>query len=109
MPELSPDRIAAAALAVADAGGMSGFTMRAVADALGVTPMALYHHVKDKSALAALAGRRGDREQPLPQPTGEWANDLWTMARWTPTAAAPTRSSPRSAAPITSGPMPPCR
>jgi AcrR family transcriptional regulator len=80
---LSRDRIAAAALAVADRHGMSGFTMRAVAEAVGVTPMALYHHVKDKAALAALLVDAAISERPLPEPTGVWQDDLWTMARWT--------------------------
>jgi AcrR family transcriptional regulator len=80
--ELDRERIAAAALGVADMGGAEGFTMRAVAEALGVTPMALYHHVKDKAALAALLVDAAIGEHPLPQPTGVWQDDLWTMARW---------------------------
>lgn len=83
MPELDRNRIAAAALAVADARGAAGFTMRAVAEALGVTPMALYHHVEDKAALAALLVDAAISEQPLPPPTGAWQDDLWTIARWT--------------------------
>jgi AcrR family transcriptional regulator len=83
MSELDPARIAAAALAVADAGGLSGFTMRAVAQALGVTPMALYHHVEDKAALAKLLVDAAIGEQPLPPATGVWRDDLWTIARWT--------------------------
>jgi len=81
--ELDADRIAAAALAVADAQGVAGFTMRAVAQALGVTPMALYHHVEDKAALAALLVDAAISQQPLPPPTGIWREDLWTIARWT--------------------------
>jgi AcrR family transcriptional regulator len=81
--ELDAARIAAAALAVADAGGVEGFTMRAVAQALGVTPMALYHHVEDKAALAALLVDAAIRERPLPPPSGAWREDLWTIARWT--------------------------
>jgi AcrR family transcriptional regulator len=80
--ELDPARIAAAALAVADAHGVSGFTMRAVAGALGVTPMALYHHVEDKAALAKLLVDAAIGERPLPPPTGVWQDDLWTIARW---------------------------
>ena len=83
MAELDPGRIAAAALAVADAEGAAGFTMRAVAQALGVTPMALYHHVQDKAALASLLVDAAIREHPLPPPTGDWRDDLWTIARWT--------------------------
>ncbi|HYM33936.1 MAG TPA: TetR/AcrR family transcriptional regulator C-terminal domain-containing protein [Steroidobacteraceae bacterium] len=83
MAELDTDRIAAAALAVADKYGVEGFTMRAVADALRVTPMALYHHVKDKAALAALVVDSAIRNHPLPPPTGNWQDDLFAVAAWT--------------------------
>jgi AcrR family transcriptional regulator len=82
MAELDADRIAAAALAIADARGVQGFSMRAVADALSVTPMALYHHVKDKAALAALVVDSAIRERPLPAPSGQWQEDLLAVAKW---------------------------
>ena len=82
MAELDTDRIGGAALRVADAHGADGFTMRAVAEALGVTPMALYHHVEDKSALVALVVDHVIAEQPLPPPTGDWREDLWEMTCW---------------------------
>jgi AcrR family transcriptional regulator len=82
MAELDTDRIAAAALAIADKHGVDGFTMRAVADTLGVTPMALYHHVKDKAALAALIFESASRNHPLPPTTGAWQDDLLNMAQW---------------------------
>jgi AcrR family transcriptional regulator len=82
MAELDTDRIAAAALAVADKHGVEGFTMRAVADVLGVTPMALYHHVQDKAALAALIFDSASRNHPLPPTTGVWQDDLLSMAQW---------------------------
>ena len=44
--------------------------------------MALYHHVANKAALAALLVDAAISEQPLPPPTGVWRDDLWTMARW---------------------------
>jgi AcrR family transcriptional regulator len=80
--DLDTGRIAAAALAVVDEGGVDAFTMRAVADALGVTPMALYHHVADKQALAALVIDAASRHIPFPNSTGEWRDDLIAMARW---------------------------
>lgn len=56
--------------------------MRAVADSLGVTPMALYHHVEDKAALVGLVVDAVIEERPLPPPSGSWQEDLWEMARW---------------------------
>lgn len=75
-------RIAAAALAVADERGAQGFTMRAVAEALGVTPMALYHHVQNKADLVALVVDEVIGEHPLPPCTDSWEDDIVAMARW---------------------------
>ncbi|MET8099559.1 TetR/AcrR family transcriptional regulator [Streptomyces sp. NPDC005236] len=45
------EEILDAALGIADVQGVDAVSMRAVADRVGVTPMALYRHVKDKAAL----------------------------------------------------------
>jgi AcrR family transcriptional regulator len=45
------EEILDAALDIADENGLEAVSMRALADRVGVTPMALYRHVKDKSAL----------------------------------------------------------
>jgi AcrR family transcriptional regulator len=82
LADLTRARIAVAALRVADEQGASGFTMRAVADSLGVTPMALYHHVKDKAALVGLIVDAVIEGRPLPPPSGAWQEDLLEMARW---------------------------
>ena len=82
MADLDKDRIAAAALAVVDEHGAAAFTMRAVAEALGVTPMALYHHVEDKAALVGLVIEAAISEQPLPSATGVWQDDLCELAHW---------------------------
>jgi len=82
MADLDTDRIAAAALAVADKHGVDGFTMRAVAEALDVTPMALYHHVQDKAALVTLIVDTAIRKRPLPPTTGVWQDDLLAVAQW---------------------------
>lgn len=79
--ELDAELIAATALAIVDAEGLAGFSMRAVARALDVTPMALYHHVRNKADLAALVIDAANAEQPLPSPTGDWREDLWLMAK----------------------------
>jgi AcrR family transcriptional regulator len=83
MADLDKVRIAAAALRVANKNGVDGFTMRAVAEALDVTPMALYHHVKDKAALVTLIIDTAICKHPLPQTTGVWQDDLLSVARWT--------------------------
>jgi AcrR family transcriptional regulator len=80
--DLDTDRLAAAGLVVADERGASGFTMRAVAEKLGVTPMALYHHVADKKALVSLVADEVVKQRPLPAPTGDWVEDIWQIARW---------------------------
>ncbi|MEY9930000.1 AcrR family transcriptional regulator [Catenulispora sp. GP43] len=48
---LSREKLFEAAIAVADAGGISALTIRSVATELGVKPMSLYHHVANKEAI----------------------------------------------------------
>jgi AcrR family transcriptional regulator len=54
-PIITAEQVIQAAIACADtADGLAGCTMRAVAERLHVTPMALYRHVRDKDGLLAL-------------------------------------------------------
>jgi AcrR family transcriptional regulator len=48
---LSRDRILGAAVALADRDGIAALSMRNLARDLGVDPMSLYNHVRDKDAL----------------------------------------------------------
>jgi AcrR family transcriptional regulator len=48
---LTRARILDAAVGVADEGGLEGLSMRRLGQALGVDPMALYRHVRDKDDL----------------------------------------------------------
>ncbi|MEV6825057.1 TetR/AcrR family transcriptional regulator [Amycolatopsis sp. NPDC051102] len=48
---LTRERLFAAAIAVADTGGIAALTIRSVAAELGVKPMSLYHHVANKEAI----------------------------------------------------------
>lgn len=57
-----------ATLALAEHQGLDAVTMRAVAARLGVTPMALYHHVRDKDDLLDGLVERLLAELPLPDP-----------------------------------------
>src|ERR1700753_3902909 len=49
--ETPRDRIFAAARDLFDADGLAGLSMRKIADAVGLTPMAIYKHYPDKDAL----------------------------------------------------------
>src|SRR6202035_3548752 len=48
---LSRARVLQAAVALADEAGLDAFSMRALAQELGVVPMALYKHVANKDEL----------------------------------------------------------
>ncbi len=86
-PGLSVDVIVDAAIAVADAEGMAGLSMRAVGERLGRTAMALYTYVPNKSELVDLMYDRAHAE--LPTGYGHeagwraaataWAEDLWAF------------------------------
>ena len=54
--ELSQDAIVERALAIADAEGLDAVTVRRIAQDFGVTPMALYWHVRNKDELLAAMG-----------------------------------------------------
>jgi AcrR family transcriptional regulator len=66
-PRLTRDAILQAALDLADAGGLAAVTMRAVAERLGVTAMALYAHVGDKDGLLDGLVERLLAEFPAPE------------------------------------------
>lgn len=54
--DLTRDKLVSAALALIDKTGADAITMRSLADAVGVTPMALYNHFSSKrDLLAAIA------------------------------------------------------
>jgi AcrR family transcriptional regulator len=77
-PGLSVDAIVAAAIAVADTDGLAGLSMRAVAERLGVTAMALYTYVPGlmyDGAHAELPGRY-DLGQGWRAAVTAWATDL---------------------------------
>ncbi len=75
-------------LALADELGLAAVSMRAVASRLGVTPMALYRHVGDKSQLLDGLVEQLLLELPLPDPALPWRERLGAMS-------AATRASAR--------------
>lgn len=52
--KVTRERLQAAALALVDAQGLAGLSMRTLAAAVGTAPMTLYHHVASRADLEAL-------------------------------------------------------
>ncbi len=48
---VSPESILSEALRILDAGGLDRLTMRALAIRVGINPMTIYHHFKDRDGL----------------------------------------------------------
>jgi AcrR family transcriptional regulator len=82
-PSLTRDRIAAAALEIADTAGFEAVSMRNVAKALGVGTMSLYHYIRTKDDLLALMDDRLMAEVVLAEDElpGHWRDALATIAR----------------------------
>jgi AcrR family transcriptional regulator len=74
-------RVLDATLALASERGLAAVTMRAVAEQLGVTPMALYRHVGDKQGLLDALVERLLLEIPAPDPAQDWREQLHGMAQ----------------------------
>ena len=80
-PEHSRAEIAAAAISLADSGGLSAVSMRAVAGALGTVAGSLYRYLSSRDELldlmvdAALGELQLDRES-----TEDWLDDLVALA-----------------------------
>ncbi len=80
-PRLDRETILAAAAELVARDGLDGLSMRRLAAALGVAPMATYRHFADRAAIvdalidAAATGIR------IPAPTGDWRTDLSGIAR----------------------------
>jgi AcrR family transcriptional regulator len=80
--DLSRQRILEAALEVLNANGVDRITMRAVADRLGATPMALYNHVQSKADLLAGVATLVLESVDIPGPEVEpWDERLFVLCR----------------------------
>ncbi|MGH8962378.1 MAG: TetR/AcrR family transcriptional regulator, partial [Jatrophihabitantaceae bacterium] len=73
---LSRATIVDRALALADLEGTDAITVRRLAQEFGVTPMALYWHVKNKDELLAAMGDRFFDEIPAVPASGTWTERL---------------------------------
>lgn len=82
-PKLTRGGIVAAAVALADRDGLTGLTMRRLAEHLGVDAMSIYYHVRDKDNLLAamadaVAAEIGAGYEPG---TGPWTTQLRALVR----------------------------
>ncbi|MEU4442888.1 TetR/AcrR family transcriptional regulator [Actinosynnema sp. NPDC050801] len=73
---LSRERVLRAAVTIADAGGIGGLTMRSLADALGVKPMSVYHHVANKDEILDGIVDLVFSRIALPTPGGDWRHEM---------------------------------
>jgi AcrR family transcriptional regulator len=74
---LTRDEIVEAALRVTQRDGLGGLTMRAAAAELGVAPLAIYYHVKDKDLLVELVvAAVSSRQVPLRLDPDGWEASL---------------------------------
>jgi AcrR family transcriptional regulator len=79
---LNRKAIVTAAIWILDDGGLDGFTMRRVADALGTGPASLYWHVGSKDGLLDLIFEEVIGEQQVPDADpGRWQEQLKDVAR----------------------------
>ena len=83
---LTRDDVVAAALQLTREVGLSDLTMRGLADALGVTPMAAYHWVDSKQALINLVLEAVQEEIALTPRSGSWRERLASLAMATRSA-----------------------
>ncbi|GGW13336.1 TetR family transcriptional regulator [Streptomyces capoamus] len=77
---LTPQRIAKAAVGVADAEGLDAVTMRRLATELGVAPMAAYRYVTGKDELLELMVDFVYAELELPDGKEGWRATMWSLA-----------------------------
>jgi AcrR family transcriptional regulator len=78
--QLNREVLVREALALLDAEGLDGLTMRNLADRLGVVPNALYRHIKDKDDLLDGVMDAAVASVPLPDPDLGWQDGLTALA-----------------------------
>lgn len=89
-PALTPERIVAEAIALADADGLATLSMQRLAERLGFTKMSLYRYVPGKAELVALMLDAG-LGAPPELPAGDWRVGL---RRWCETLYERFRAHP---------------
>ena len=78
---LSRERVLRGAVEVADAAGISGLTIRSLAQHLGVKPMSLYYYVANKGEILDGIVDLVFGDIQLPSPDGEWREEVLRRSR----------------------------
>lgn len=78
---LTRDVVLRGALELADRGGLDKLTIRALAEHLGVKPMAIYHYIRGKDELLDAMVDEVFAAIDLPNAGGDWRTELATRAR----------------------------
>jgi len=73
---LSRDRVLAAAMTIADRGGLPELTIRSLARELGAKPMSVYYYVASKEDLLDALVDVVFEEIELPDPEGSWREEV---------------------------------
>ncbi|MGR6320396.1 TetR/AcrR family transcriptional regulator [Micromonospora soli] len=82
IPTHGRDAMVAAAIELADKGGLGAVSMRAVAGALGMAAGSLYRHLSSRDDLLALMVDRCVGElRPYPEGAGDWRDAMLLLAR----------------------------
>jgi AcrR family transcriptional regulator len=80
-PRLSKERVLKAAMTIADEGGLAGLTIRSLANELDAKPMSVYYYVASKDELLDALVDIVFEEIDLPDPDGEWREEMRRRAR----------------------------
>jgi len=83
MARFDRDVVLAAALGLADEGGLGAVTFRRIAERLSVTPMTLYRYVKSKEDILDGLAEKLYAELELGDPASDWWEVLADLARST--------------------------
>lgn len=79
---MTPERVVGEALAVIDASGVAGLTMRSLAERLGVSPTSIYWHVGSRNVVLARVFELVMAEMDVPSPESmRWDRWLEHVAR----------------------------
>ena len=90
--QLTPDTVVGRALVLADSGGLEKVTIRRLANDLGVTPMALYWHFRNKGELLdAMVGRIFADVDPTLSDSAAWGEQFRALMQ---SLAAALRARP---------------